>query len=219
MGCVFDNAAVNQGTEKILEEKFPTVFAQGCMSHGLNLLMKDLCALEEYRKLLELCISLVKSATNHQFVCAKVQELRKEFKVARKLSMPNETRFATKYRMAERVWENKTVLRALLEEHVDVIDDTRCRDSKEKEKFKTTIEDIGFWANLKTFITALKPVDTALTESEGAACYIEFIYPTFMNLLVHFKDINLGATMKNEQMIETYRSYGSHSFATVFQVP
>ena len=44
VGCVTDNTAANKKVWKELEQKYPNRFFHGCVSHGLNLLVKDIFA-------------------------------------------------------------------------------------------------------------------------------------------------------------------------------
>ena len=44
VGCVTDNTAANKKAWEKLEEKYPNGFFHGCVSHGLNLLVKDIFA-------------------------------------------------------------------------------------------------------------------------------------------------------------------------------
>jgi hypothetical protein len=49
VSVVTDNASNMQGAWKIIEEKYPKIFANGCGAHVMNLLIKDICELDRYK--------------------------------------------------------------------------------------------------------------------------------------------------------------------------
>ena len=49
-GAVTDNTSANKNAWQILSKKFPTKYFQGCCSHGLHLLVKDIFAASKTKK-------------------------------------------------------------------------------------------------------------------------------------------------------------------------
>ena len=50
VGCVTDNTASNKKAWEKLEEKYPNGFFHGCVSHGLNLFVKDIFAVKKQQE-------------------------------------------------------------------------------------------------------------------------------------------------------------------------
>ena len=89
-GCTTDNAPVNQAAWKILEEKFPTLFCQGCVCHSLHLLVKDIfhrpenCVVEtpfdHMKDFTRDCSSLVSFLRNNHVLNARLEREQDEKK-------------------------------------------------------------------------------------------------------------------------------------------
>ena len=92
-GAVTDNTYANKNAWQILSKKFPTKYFQGCCSHGLHLLVKDIFAVrktkepgssepsypiyypfEDILEFVEDCKEVIKFFHNHHVVKAQLQE-------------------------------------------------------------------------------------------------------------------------------------------------
>ena len=68
---VFDNASVNMGAGRLIQEKYPKVFVLGCDTHTYNLLIKDLCNPKNAPEINEVLIAadrIVNFVINHRAV-------------------------------------------------------------------------------------------------------------------------------------------------------
>ena len=63
---VANNIGVNPVAGKIIEEKYPKIFSNGCRSHAADLLIEDIAKIEEIKSLVADCMAVVKFVRNHQ---------------------------------------------------------------------------------------------------------------------------------------------------------
>ncbi len=85
------NASNMQGAWKIIEEKYPHFFANGCGAHVMNLLIKDICELDRYKPILADVSFVVKLIRDRLYVLAKFNEFRKRFHISRNLAFSYNT--------------------------------------------------------------------------------------------------------------------------------
>ncbi len=52
VGAITDNTAANKRMWQILEQKYPTHFFHGCISHGLHLLVNDIFGAKKRNQLM-----------------------------------------------------------------------------------------------------------------------------------------------------------------------
>ena len=53
VSIVTDNAANMRGAWEIIEEAYPKIYCNGCGAHVMNLLIKDICTIPKYAKILD----------------------------------------------------------------------------------------------------------------------------------------------------------------------
>jgi hypothetical protein len=60
VSVVTDNAANMRGAWDLIESKYPHIFANGCGAHVMNLLIKDICCLDNLKSIIDNCQSVSK---------------------------------------------------------------------------------------------------------------------------------------------------------------
>ncbi|KAG1689997.1 hypothetical protein DVH05_028508 [Phytophthora capsici] len=71
LSVITDNATNMQSAWKIIETKYPHIFANGCAAHVMNLLIKDVCGLPEFSGILDNLNKVVKFVNDHKFAIAE----------------------------------------------------------------------------------------------------------------------------------------------------
>lgn len=205
IGTVLDNASVNIATENFIEEKYPKIFFNGCLSHDLNLLSKDYAKEAAFERVLEKCDAIFKMVTNHQHVNEAYNGIRSKFGIKHKLEHPNETRFSSHLRMVSSIHENKIAIRELVDTHRSTI--TKCKASAaRKSVFFEIVEDSSFWKDVTTLLTFFEPIGTLLTKSEANDYHIENVYKDLFSLKAALEKIDTKGLISKERVLYIYFS-------------
>ncbi|KAH6586484.1 hypothetical protein BASA50_000439 [Batrachochytrium salamandrivorans] len=164
-GAVTDNTFTNKKAWTLLREMFPSCYFQGCCSHGIHLLVKDIFAATKTKKasnteatypidysfqeMLEFivdCWDVVKMFHNHHVVKAQLQELQRTTK-SRVLVRPVPTRWGTIQQMCQRLLDSESHLHTTSSAR-DFIKGTAAQQA-ERQKVKDIIADDQFVVKLK----------------------------------------------------------------------
>ena len=199
VGAVTDNTTTNKKVWSELEEKYPTHFFHGCVSHGLHLLVKDIFAAKKkeppgggpaeypagypFEKLLLFamdCKDVVEFFHNHHVPKAK---LKKALAVAKLsgLVKPAPTRWATLNGCFKSLRAADDILNGLVSEREFVTKGS----AKQKEKrvaIKAIITDPDFITKLDECTKILAPIDmfVKMFQSDAAPC--SDVYKAFVEL-------------------------------------
>jgi hypothetical protein len=99
VSIVTDNASNMRAAWKLLEEKYPGLVCNGCAAHTVNLLVKDVCHLDEYKDTLALCRQLTAFVKDRNALTKRFEKIQKrllderEVNKARALVSVGETRW------------------------------------------------------------------------------------------------------------------------------
>jgi hypothetical protein len=199
VGCVTDNTAANKKAWKELEEKYPNLFFHGCVSHRLNLLVKDIFGAKKkqcddggpaqypegypFEDLLLFaadCKDVVTFFYNHH---APMADLKKALKSAKLggLVRPAPTRWGTIQGCFESLGGADNVLNGLVSQR----DFTTTGNTSQKETraaIKHTITDPDFVTKLDECIKILQPIDTLIKMFQSDAIPCSDVYKAFLDL-------------------------------------
>lgn len=207
IGVLMDNTQADPGAKKLIEEKYPNIFANGCVTHHYNLIMNDICKEKnapKIKNLLNECIQLVELANSHQDVANTLK------RASKKLEMHNETRFSTNISMVRSVLENENLLRFYLAgNHRDLIKSPNTTDEVKNEIMKI-VDNNDFWVNLKVFFNILEPVEKYLVISEQKHVFIETVYADHLCLYNHFKTVELNGLIQREKLMAIFVHHWIH---------
>ncbi|KAH9275445.1 hypothetical protein BASA83_002219 [Batrachochytrium salamandrivorans] len=164
-GAVTDNTSTNKKAWTLLREMFPSCYFQGCCSHGIHLLVKDIFAatktkkasnteatypidysFQEMLKFIVDCWDVVKMFHNHHVVKAQLQELQRTTK-SRVLVRPVPTRWGNTQKMCQRLLDSESHLHTTSSAR-DFIKRTAVQQA-ERQKVKDIIADDQFVVKLK----------------------------------------------------------------------
>ena len=198
-GCVTDNTAANKKAWEQLEEKYPNLFFHGCLSHGLNLLVKDIFAAKKkqsddggpaqypegypFEDLLLFaadCKDVVAFFYNHH---APMAELKKALNSANlgSLVRPAPTRWGTIQACFKSLHAADNVLNGLVSQR----DFTTIGNATQRENraaIKGIITDPNFVTKLEECIKILHPIDTLIKIFQSDAVPCSDVYKAFLDL-------------------------------------
>ena len=197
-GVIMDNTAANKKTWKILKEVHPRMFFQGCVAHGLNLLVKDVFAASKvklgravadypdgypFAPLLDFaadCKKIVKYFHNHH---APKAILKKAFLASRlkSLVMMAPTRWCSLNAMFKSLLEGEEVLYQVVSAR-DFVAGTAAQKA-ERQGIVDTITNPGFVPLLQKAIEILTPIDAAIVYYQSDQVPISEVYRTFSSKL------------------------------------
>lgn len=175
VGLVTDNAPVMQKVWDIIEARYPNVFCNGCLAHGLNLFNKNICSLSDIIILFQKSNKIVRMINDHMrlFHIYK-EEIAPLFGVTSGLTNVMETRFYTHYTHGLSVLKNKAALRHLVEDRSELLNEY---SSDTVAAFKRIVNDTKFWDDLKFVVNCiLQPAREAIGLFESDSVSIEVGY-------------------------------------------
>ena len=197
-GVVMDNTAANKKTWKILKEGHPKMFFQGCVAHGLHLLVKDVFAATKvklgrpvadypdgypFEPLLSFaadCKKVVKYFHNHH---APKAMLKKAFLLSklRMLVMVAPTRWGSLINMFRSLLDGEEVLYQLVSGR-DFVTGTAAQKA-ERQSIADTVANPTFVPLLQKAIEILTPIDAAIVYYQSDQVPISEVYRTFLSKL------------------------------------
>eukprot|EP00958_Prasinococcus_capsulatus_P021846 scaffold3020_cov342-Prasinococcus_capsulatus_cf.AAC.13 len=152
IAVVFDNCSTMNLVGELVEENYKHIYFVGCSAHLLNLLVKDIFAIEFFKTTLDECVDIVKYIKNRQVLSAIYKRLKRELKVPGiGLCLPVETRWASSIRCIHSVDENFKVLEEVLRNAQYLAFKGAQTSAVQKEKlkaFESRVNDPDFRAKL-----------------------------------------------------------------------
>ena len=198
VGAITDNTSTNKKVWTKLEEKYPDRFFHGCVSHGLNLLVKDILAatkkqpagggpaqypvgypFEDLLLFVIDCKEVVSFFHNHNVPRANLKKALKSEKL-NGLVKPAPTRWGTMQACFKSLRAADAILNGLVSQR-DFVSD----NAKQKEKraaVKAIITDPGFITKLAECIKILGPIDMFIVMFQSDAAPCSEVYRAFLDL-------------------------------------
>lgn len=197
-----DQPHVMKAAWKIVEAKFPHVFASGCVPHGLDLLLEDIGKLEWVRTIVQDTKEVLKFIGNHQYTLALFRE-----KGHLELLRPGDTRFATVFLTIERMVV-PTVQQALIETVTDNKYATwlekQTGDTQSKgESVKALIVGSQLWKDLKVLCDIFEPIVVALRTTDSDVPTTGEVYYMMYRIQDKLEQVTITAA-KRKEIIEMY---------------
>lgn len=115
VGAISDSCSTMQKIFEFLEKDFPTKFGNGCASHVLNLLFKDIAGQPSASKIVKSAIELIKHINHHAKLKAAYDDQRKKVKHDRALTIPVPTRWHSLIEFCQRLYAARHVISELFE--------------------------------------------------------------------------------------------------------
>ncbi|KAJ1330430.1 hypothetical protein BSLG_009564 [Batrachochytrium salamandrivorans] len=202
-GVVTNNISTNRKAWTLLREMFPSCYFQGCCSHGIHLLVKDIFAATKTKKarnteatypigylfqeMLEFivdCRDVFKMFHNHHVVKAQLQELQRTTE-SRVLVRQAPTRWGTIQQMCQRLLDSESHLHTTSSAR-DFIKGTAAQQA-ERQKVKDIIADDQFVVKLKKALAIMVPLDRLIVKYQSDKVPISEVMPDFHALPKEFR--------------------------------
>ena len=190
VSLVTDNASNMKTAWKILRENYPKLIINGCAAHTINLLVKDICKLDEYESTMTDCRFVTAFVNDRNILSTRFGSLQvglfeseTNLQSKRKLVFVSDTRWYTHHACVKRILENKLVLKQLI--HTTAFNDIQqTRElAIKKKRFYSLIDDGAFWDRVQVAESILRPTSKAVGLLESDSCCISDIYRLFLDLL------------------------------------
>ena len=184
LSVVSDNAICMKKALDKIEEKYPLVFANGCAAHTMNLLVKDICDIEENNNVLNQAVQVVRYIKERHIVLAKYREIKANLRVEKQICLPVITRWYSRYNCAKSLLDNKGVISLLA---IDgVIEDVRSQQAAKRDSFLGIVRDPQFWEGLSRFIERVEYPTKIIGKFERDSADLSCVYSYFLKLTAHY---------------------------------
>jgi hypothetical protein len=185
VGVVTDNASNMQGAWKIIEDKFPKIHCNGCASHVMNLLIRDICESHFYKDVMASIQKVCLFVKCRQHILAKFNEHRKRFSIARSLKLTVPTRWSSHFVSVENLLSAKYALMELAKEE-ELLNEARKNNRVAVDSFVDLLNSDIFWTDAKKIRDILLHPTNLINVFERNDCDISKIYPRFQALILEF---------------------------------
>ena len=184
---VTDNCSSMRGAWKLIETKYPNIFANGCAAHVMNLLVKDIFSIRNNMDALDQAKNISKFIKNHQIVLNKFKNLQLAMKNAglldriKALELPVETRWYSNHNTIKSVLLNKNCIQSVFNDRAF---NTELKDHGVRglESVIEYVNDSYFWVKLDAMDILLKPITKVIGEFESDDTNLSCIYQSFVDL-------------------------------------
>jgi hypothetical protein len=162
--------------------------ANGCAAHTMNLLIGDICSLEEWSPILAKATQVVKYVKERHLLLAKFRIVSKQLNNAISLKLPVPTRWYTQFNCLDSLLESKAVLRYLYEKKL--IPNVPSRQRNKLEEFNDLIMSEAFWTQMEHLADILKIPTNLIGTFENDSTTVTQVYGGFTRMLRHFEGIS-----------------------------
>jgi hypothetical protein len=159
---VTDTASCMKKAWKLVEARFPHIYTNGCASHVLNLLAKDICKLEDFPVILQEATDIVNFIRKRSKLRQRLKELRKMMGIPRGLQLPVETRWCTQLACLKSVLEARMAIQLLSGDPV-----IRTLPADKQDTLAKYVAKPDTWTGLERMASALQEVSRLVTTFES----------------------------------------------------
>ena len=143
---ITDYDPVMKDVWKLIETKFPHISANGCVAHGMNLLIKDVLETDKNGNTLENSEKIIKFVTSHHIVKAKYEERLIAENIPHTLVTPEPARWLSRYSSLNNLMASKQLLITLVDEESEALEQIAPKQTS--ETVLNIIKSDNFWSNL-----------------------------------------------------------------------
>lgn len=182
-----------------LQAKFPWVTWARCVTHAIDLIMKDFCKQPEILELLKSARAVVRWVRSHHHPHALFRESAKEKGCDFALKLPGMTRFGSNLLMIDRLLEVLPALKHMV--HSEKFSTwVKSQDSYTRavgKSIASLIDDSGFVKDMCQIRDLLMPVLKRLRKFDSNDPVIGEVYPAMAELKQSVLDSEAPAAMKD----------------------
>jgi hypothetical protein len=217
-GAVTDNTSANKNAWKLLKDKYPTMFFHGCVSHGLNLMVKDIFAASKTKKagqleatypddypfeeMLQLaadCKDLVKFFHNHHVMKTKLTQMQAVNNL-NALAQPAPTRWGTLQQCFKTILNSERIIYSIVSERDFVVGTTKQK--AERLRLKNIVIKDSFIEELKKALTILEPIDALIVKFQSDSIPVSEVLLDFNMLPTKFAAMTISLTSSEIKYLE-----------------
>ena len=181
-----DNDRSMLNASKIITEKYPHIYMQGCAAHAMDLLLEDWRKATWIKETVEKVKLLVKFVKKRHMPLAVFRKHEAKFS----LLMPGQTRFASHFIMIDRLLNVKEALeQTIVDPQWTAYISKRSRDGRDKARTARTIKTVvlneHFWDRCTNFQEMVAPVVYALREFDAKEPSMGKVLAILCNLEKH----------------------------------
>lgn len=179
LAVVSDNAANMKGSWKIIQQKYTHIFCYGCVAHGLNLLIGDICKLQSLGAIIDQAKDVAVYVRRHQVVSALLTQYQLSQKgVTTRLQLPVVTRWGSNVACLRSLFDSKAALQStFIDEHV-------VNDIPRQLRTRVLDNDV-FWPRIEKTLKFLRPFAEAITTVESDEPRLSRVPAIFASLRQH----------------------------------
>lgn len=195
VALVTDNTNSMKATWRMIETEYMHVFAIGCASHTLSLLLKDIMKLENFKACCDLITKIIKYIKKRHVESAYFEKMQKEKyeNNSKTLKLPSPTRWGGFVIMMESFLSNREALEATM----------ICQDLSINREIKQHVLTEDIWIKVNAYHNILKPILVATTKLESDAAVISEV----PQMLDYVKEIMSSALSTCEVVTEEEERY------------
>lgn len=207
-GAITDNTTANKKAWALLYEMHPSMFFQGCTSHGLHLLVKDIFAATKTKKsghleptyptnypfevllnFVEDCKDIVKlfynsHALNHQLTSAQKSATPPKPALVR----PAPTRWGSIKGCCESILTSDVILVSIVTTREFCRAKSKAQQN-ERKRIQSIVTNEHFVNNLRKVLAILKPIDALIVKYQSDKTPISEVWPDFEKLDNQFSQL------------------------------
>ncbi|KAF1327905.1 putative Transposase, partial [Globisporangium splendens] len=207
-GAVTDNTSAHKKAWQLLSDKFPSCYFQGCCSHALDLMIKDIFSavktktkkagateatypddgypFEDMLEFVADCKDVVKFFHNDDAVKAQLQEVQKAAGLRPLVEMAP-TRWGTLQLMCQRLLDSEVQMHAIVRAR-DFVAGTAA-EKAERTRIKAIVSNDQFVAMLEKALAILKPIDALIVKYESERVAVSEVLPDFEAFPEQFQQV------------------------------
>jgi Protein of unknown function (DUF 659) len=201
-GAVTDNTSANKKAWSLLNGMFPSRFFQGCTSHTLNLLVKDIFGATKTKRagqsevqfqdgypfeylltFVDVCKDIVRFFQNHHVEKAALKEMQLPGK-ERMLAAPAPTRWGSLQAMCFTLQHAEKHLHRIVSER-NFVHGTAAQKA-ERQKILSAITDADFINKLKKVQEILRPIDILTVKYQSDKVAISEVISDFKDMVTYY---------------------------------
>lgn len=151
---ITDNAPGMKDAWKLVETKYPHISANGCVAHGMNLLIKGILDTDENSDTCENSENIIKFVTNHHIVKTKYEEKRIAENIPETLTSSEPARWLSRYTSMNNLLASKNILIKLVDEQSEAL--KQIAPKQTSESVLNIIKSTSFWTKLRSLVELIE---------------------------------------------------------------
>jgi hypothetical protein len=200
---ITDTASVMKAAWRIIEQKYPNIICFGCISHIMNLLIKDIIKIHEIKFIVDDAKDITKYFKSHTQSMAKFKRIQCEnYGKEISLILPVLTRWGTHLKCLQSLQKSRIAIEQTLM-------DSKIRQNMDYN-LRARILNEEFWEKLEMVISILKPIVITLKLFESDSSTLSSVYSNFEKIIKIIQEIPCNFNSQIQKLIQERWKYAYH---------